>query len=105
MLMTARKTVTQCWVDVFERPHFQGRMRRLVGPGDFSPLVTERGKWTPASMIVGPDSAVVCQWQPPSTRDPRWLRPKGLIPNISQLLAGGTLQSIRILPENSADQH
>jgi hypothetical protein len=101
MLMTARKIATGCWVDVFEQPHFQGRMRRMFGPGDFEACVAERGKPTAASMVVGPGATVMCLWRRrrPGRQDEQWLRPSGVIPDLSRLIEGGTLRSIRIVPK------
>jgi hypothetical protein len=97
MLVTAKKTRAQCWVDVFEQPHFQGRMRRIFGPGEFGAKVAERGKWNVASMIVGPGAAVVCQWRAKPGGDDKWLQPRSVIPDVSRLMNGATLRSIRII--------
>jgi len=82
----------QCWMDLFEKCYFGGRMRRLVGPIRVTPV-------SAASVIVGPQARV--QMVARSGRMKReivvHLRPKSLVPDLAASLHDATLESAVIV--------
>jgi hypothetical protein len=68
-----------CWLDVYEREQFKGRLRRLLGPSLYSNIRTSSQNWgiEIGSLIIGPSAFVLCFaqrradqaiWLPPNTR-------------------------------------
>lgn len=60
-----------CWVDVFEKPWFAGKLLRLRGPGRFGPVPRA------GSVIVGPNARLIRVGEDPG--DP--LQPRQIIPD------------------------
>ncbi len=71
-----------CWIDVFEKPWFDGKMKRLHGPGRFGPL-DEVG-----SIIVGPAARVMNVDVPMSQA----FKPKQLVPEMTMPKTGGKVK-------------
>jgi hypothetical protein len=98
-----------CWVDVFEHPHFGGRVYRIFGPGEWrgngSANRRARGsKNKPAlrasrprigSLIVGPGAQVHCRSQ--SGDQEISLSPRRVVVDVSALASGGSVDVVRVV--------
>jgi len=78
-----------CWVDVYSRTYFAGRLKRIYGPGRIR--VGKIG-----SLIVGPEALAV-----PAGRNYgvslRPLRPKQIIPDFDAPRCKGKLKSLEVV--------
>ena len=79
-----------CWIDLFEKPWFGGRLRRLRGPAEFNEANLEGAE--PGSMILGPD-ALVMQIDQKSLAG---FRPRQIIPELDKLSIAGKLKAFHL---------
>jgi hypothetical protein len=63
-----------CWVDVYDRPWFAGRLRRFRGPAVF------RDTGQAGSIVVGPNASLVNL----AGGQRVTLKPKQLVPNLAE---------------------
>jgi hypothetical protein len=71
----------ECWVDVYDADHFQGRMRRLVGPKKLRKVGAK-------SVIVGPSARVLLNVRRRGRDRVVTLPPRQVIPNLAAAVRG-----------------
>jgi hypothetical protein len=74
-----------CWVDVYEKPWFDGTLRRLHGPAEFNELIHA------GSLIVGTGAIVIPRGRAGN------LKPKQIIPDLTSPQFAGMMEGIEIV--------
>jgi hypothetical protein len=78
-----------CWVDVYEKPWFDGALRRLHGPAEFKDLIRA------GSLIVGPGAMVIRRGRAGH------LKPKQIIPDLTRPQFAGMMEGLQIVNADS----
>ena len=84
------KKVAGCWIDVFEKPWFTGKLKRLRGPGRFGPLNRA------GSLIVGPTAKVLHL----DAHNRPALQPRQIVPELSKPRTDGRLRGFLLVAES-----
>jgi len=89
---------TDCWVDLFERPNFQGRRLRLFGPQDYLNLRVGSDGWGDEvrSLVVGPGAYVQAFAELFFHDSIVWLVPGQRVPDVIGLPTEEVLDSLRL---------
>ena len=82
-----------CWVDIYEADHFQGRMRRLFGP---QKLRRPHAK----SIIVGPRATVLLSVRRQGLESVVKLKAKSVIPDLAKSVRGAMIQQVAVLAKD-----
>jgi hypothetical protein len=85
-----------CWVDVFDRPIFVGRIRRLRGPIPLPICIADGKQWI-GSMIVGPGAMAILQWLEGGHLNRLSLKPKQIVAHVKKLGISGKSLRLAIL--------
>jgi hypothetical protein len=83
------KKVEGCWIDVFEKPWFTGKLKRLRGPGRFGPLARA------GSLIVGPTAKVLHL----DAHNRPALQPRQIVPELAKPRTGGEFRGFLLVAE------
>ena len=87
-----------CWVDLYEKPDFDGRRLRLFGPADSVNLRIAPGEWGDQilSIVAGPCAYVQCFEELSFHDSVVWLVPDQRVDDVSRLPTHESLDSIRL---------
>jgi hypothetical protein len=79
-------------VDIYEADHFQGRMRRLIGPQKLRRPCAK-------SIIVGPRATVLLSVRQQGLESVVKLKAKSVIPDLVKSVRGATIQEVAVVPQ------
>jgi hypothetical protein len=70
-------TITGCWVDLFDRPAFSGKIRRLFGPANYACIVAPDDPcgFEVQSAVIGPGCLLIGYASAARTMEPVILEP------------------------------
>jgi hypothetical protein len=91
-----------CWVDVFDRPIFVGRIRRFKGPIPLPICIADKKQWI-GSMIVGPGAMAMLQWLEGGHLNHLSLKPKQIVAHVKNLGISGNSLRLTILASDRAN--
>lgn len=87
-----------CWIDLYERPDFQGKLRRVFGPSTYFKLRKSARNWgiEVQSLMVGPGACVRC-YGSAEGESAIWLRAGTQVTSLEALEGGSTVESLQLL--------
>ena len=99
MELTGLQITPDCWIDLFDAPHFNGQVRRIFGPALYLNLRNSDPDHPVryASLIVGPVAYAQLFTQRRAERGAVWLIPRQKLADLSSMKMEQELDSIRIL--------
>jgi hypothetical protein len=87
-----------CWIEVWDKPGFKGRSRRLYGPADFPYLRIAEDGWNAQihSIQVGPNAYIQCYEDLNFFDSVFWLLPDQRVEEVEKLACNDDIDSLRL---------